>query len=32
VEGYNLIMSRWVSALLLSAVLAMLARAQDQPK
>jgi len=25
-------MSRWVSALLLSAVLAMLARAQDQPK
>jgi tetratricopeptide (TPR) repeat protein len=32
VEGYNLIMSRWVSALLFSSLLALPLRAQDQPK
>ena len=30
--GYNLIMSRWVFALLISSLLALPARAQDQPK
>jgi len=32
VDDYNLIMSRWVSALLFSSLLALPARAQDQPK
>jgi len=32
VEGYNRIMSRWVSALLFSSLLTLSARAQDQPK
>ena len=31
-EGYNLIMSRWVSTLLFSSLLALPARAQDVPK
>ena len=31
-EGYNRIMSRWVSALLFSSLLTLSARAQDQPK
>jgi tetratricopeptide (TPR) repeat protein len=32
VEGYNLTMSRWVFALFFSSLLALPARAQDQPK